>query len=64
MIATGRSFQDLGSDYFDKLREGSLVRSLKRRIERLGYEVALEKPGEALPEDDVGPAASELDDVA
>jgi transposase len=42
MLKTGCPFRDLGADYFDRLKSTDLTRSLVRRLERLGYKVALE----------------------
>jgi len=42
MLKTGQQFHDLGADYFDRLKSTDLTRSLVRRLERLGYKVALE----------------------
>jgi transposase len=42
MLKTGQQFRDLGTDYFDRLKATDLTRSLVRRLERLGYKVALE----------------------
>lgn len=42
MLKTGQQFRDLGADYFDRLKSTDLTRSLVRRLERLGYKVALE----------------------
>lgn len=41
MLKHGCAYQDLGSDYFDRLRADSLLRSLVCRIERLGHRVVL-----------------------
>jgi transposase len=41
VLRTGRSYQDLGVDYFDKLDSKRIVRSHVRRLESLGYDVKL-----------------------
>lgn len=43
MLKTGTQFRDLGADYFDRLKSTDVTRSLVRRLERLGYKVALEQ---------------------
>jgi transposase len=42
LLQRGGTYQDLGGDYFDRLRADGLVRSLVRRIERLGHSVVLQ----------------------
>jgi transposase len=42
LLQRGCPYQDLGGDYFDRLRAHGLVRSLVRRIERLGHSVVLQ----------------------
>jgi transposase len=41
LLQRGCPYRDLGSDYFDRLHSDGLLRSLVRRIERLGHTVAL-----------------------
>lgn len=41
LLQRGCAYRDLGSDYFDRLNHDGLVRSLVRRIERLGHSVVL-----------------------
>ena len=43
MLKTGTEFRDLGADYFDRLKSTDVTQSLVRRLERLGYKVALEQ---------------------
>jgi transposase len=47
MILRGTSYQDLGLDYFDRLRPKVVVQRLTKRLHQLGFEVEL-KP-KALP---------------
>lgn len=43
LLSTGETYQDLGSDYFDKPRNrDGQARRLTRQLEALGYEVTLE----------------------
>ena len=42
LLQRGGSYRDLGSDYFDRLHRDGLVRSLVRRIEKLGHTVVLQ----------------------
>jgi transposase len=46
ILKDGVRYQDLGPDYFDKLDNERLTRTLVRRLERLGHEVVL-KPKES-----------------
>ena len=39
LLQRGCEYRDLGADYFDRLHRDGLVRSLVRRIERLGHSV-------------------------
>lgn len=39
---SGQPYQDLGSDYFDRLNQKQLERALIRRLEKLGHRVTLE----------------------
>lgn len=41
VLLTGRPYQDLGVDYFDKLDAHNIVKSHVRRLESLGYKVTL-----------------------
>lgn len=43
MFKNGTDFKDLGPAYFDTRNEAATVKRLRRRIEELGYEVALTK---------------------
>jgi len=45
LLKEGKTYQDLGGDYFDRVDKERLTRTLVRRLERLGHEVAL-KPKE------------------
>ena len=42
LLQRGCTYQDLGGDYFDRLRADALVHSLVRRLERLGHSVVLQ----------------------
>ena len=42
MLARGVSYRDLGEAYLDQIDQTRTVANLKRRLERLGYHVALE----------------------
>jgi transposase len=44
MLATGNSYQELGDSFLDRLDTTRTVNNLKRRIERLGYVVRIERP--------------------
>jgi len=46
-LRTGRPYQDLGVDYFEKLDAARIVKSHVRRLERLGYTVTLAPLAEA-----------------
>jgi transposase len=41
ILLTGRTYSDLGVDYFDKLDSQRIVKSHVKRLERLGYKVTL-----------------------
>ncbi|RKO65486.1 IS110 family transposase [Desulfofundulus salinus] len=43
LLKKGTRYQDLGSDYFDKLAEKAVVSRTVARLEALGYKVTLEK---------------------
>lgn len=45
MLRKGKTYAELGGDYFDRMEPDRLTRSLVRRLERLGHEVVL-KPKE------------------
>jgi transposase len=45
LLKEGTTYQELGGDYFERLDSERLTRTLVRRLERLGHEVAL-KPKE------------------
>jgi transposase len=47
MLAKGIAYQDLGETYLDQIRQTRTVANLKRRIERLGYQVTLEPKAQA-----------------
>src|SRR3954470_9881343 len=47
MLARGVVYRDLGDAYLDQIGERRIVANLKRRLERLGYHVALEPRAEA-----------------
>lgn len=42
LLCTGRRFEDLGRDYFDRLDQERLTKNLVRRLERLGHKVSLQ----------------------
>jgi transposase len=42
LVATGRKYEDLGADYFDRLDRERLTQRLVKRLERLGHKVALQ----------------------
>ena len=48
MLARGLGYRELGGAYLDQLDKTRTVANLKRRIERLGYQVSLE-PVDAVP---------------
>lgn len=43
MLATGKPYQDLSETYLDRIDEARVTKNLKRRLERLGYDVTLAK---------------------
>jgi transposase len=43
LLSNGQAYQDLGRDYFDKNNEDRVKRQLVKRLEKLGYEVTLDK---------------------
>ena len=47
MLAKGLAYHDLGEAYLDQIGERRIVANLKRRLERLGYQVTLEPKAEA-----------------
>ena len=47
MLARGVVYRDLGDAYLDQIGERHTVANLKRRLERLGYQVTLEPRAEA-----------------
>jgi transposase len=47
MLARGVVYRDLGEAYLDQIGERRTVANLKRRLERLGYQVTLEPTAEA-----------------
>jgi hypothetical protein len=42
LVATGRKYEDLGADYFDRIDRQRLTKRLVKRLERLGHKVALQ----------------------
>src|SRR5262249_45508219 len=42
LLKNGTTYRDLGGDYFDRLDQARLTRSLVRRLERLGHQVTLQ----------------------
>jgi hypothetical protein len=47
MLAGGVAYRDLGDAYLDQISERRTVANLKRRLERLGYQVTREPRAEA-----------------
>jgi hypothetical protein len=47
MLAGGLAYRDLAEAYLDQIGERRIVANLKRRLERLGYQVTLEPRAEA-----------------
>jgi transposase len=47
MLAKGIAHRDLGEAYLDQISQTRTVANLKRRIERLGYQVTLEPKAQA-----------------
>lgn len=43
LLRHGQTYQDLGRDYFDRSNEDRIKRQLVKRLEKLGFEVKLEK---------------------
>jgi transposase len=43
MLRKGTTYEELGGDFFDRLDQTRLTRSLVRRLERLGHKVTLEQ---------------------
>ncbi|MGH9631657.1 MAG: IS110 family transposase, partial [Bryobacteraceae bacterium] len=42
LIRTGRRYEDLGADYFDRVDQERLTKRLVKRLERLGHKVSLQ----------------------
>ena len=47
MLAKGTGYRDLGEAYLDQISQTRTVANLKRRIERLGYQVSLQPKAQA-----------------
>jgi transposase len=47
LLKHGQCYQDLGRDYFERLNEDRVTHQLVKRLERLGYQVKLEKANAA-----------------
>src|SRR5271165_3143756 len=47
MLAKGLPYRDLGEAYLDQIGQTRTVANLKRRLERLGYHVTLERTTQA-----------------
>ncbi len=47
MLAKGLPYRDLGEAYLDQITQTRTVANLKRRLERLGYHVTLERTAQA-----------------
>jgi len=45
MLKNGTRYQDLGPNYFDRLKEQATVDRAVQRLEALGYDVILKKKG-------------------
>ena len=43
MLKTGKNYNEMGADFFDKQSEESLIRRTTKRLESLGYDVSIEK---------------------
>lgn len=46
--ARKEQYRELGGDYFDRQRPEATVKRLTHRLEQLGYDVIIQKPGEAV----------------
>ena len=44
MLTRKQAYQELGGNYFDERKRENVVNRLVQRLERLGYQVALETP--------------------
>jgi hypothetical protein len=42
LLWTGKTFADLGEDYFDRLDRDRLTKRLVKRLEKLGHQVSLQ----------------------
>jgi transposase len=42
LVSTGRKYEDLGADYFDRIDRERLTKRLVKRLERLGHRVELQ----------------------
>jgi transposase len=42
LLWTGKQFEDLGADYFDRLDQERLTKRLVKRLERMGHKVSLQ----------------------
>lgn len=47
MLSTGKPYKDLGESYLDRRSETQVAGNLVRRLERLGYEVTIQRPASA-----------------
>ena len=43
MLKDGTHYQDLGPEHFDRIDREAVVRRSVRRLERLGYQVTVER---------------------
>ena len=50
LLKTGTPYQDLGSDYFDRLHPERTTKRLVQRLERLGLQVVLTPSPVAIPQ--------------
>jgi transposase len=41
VLRDGVQYQDLGANYYDERKKDAIVRNATKRLERLGYKVAL-----------------------
>jgi transposase len=44
LIKNGQTYQDLGSDYFDRRNSATTAKRMVHRLEQLGYKVSLDSP--------------------
>lgn len=49
MLLHHEPYRELGGNYFDERQRGAVTNRLVRRLEKLGYEVALKEKPVAVP---------------